>query len=247
MIPESNITEELDFLDKKRTKISGLQLSVGDYMVTSKFIVSSLWSFDSDIILGLPWIKTLGTFILNAEKKFLTFSYKRKRITFQDITMKSEIEPPTFEEFQDISKLISQGNPKSEQKKQKEVENFVTSKDEEITCLKNHSQDLIAQIKKLKREKRSQEESQEEFHQKEVDLQNDFNKKLLQKNEENSHLKILNQGLTEQIKKLKNEKLKKSLELLSINKSQESQTIKVSTCVPQTSLIPYRHPNHISR
>ena len=80
-----------------------------------------------------------------------------------------------------------------------------------------------------------------------MDLQNDFNKKLLQKNEENSHLKILNQGLTKQIKKLKNEKLKKSLELLSINKSQESQTIKVSTCVPQTSRIPYRHPNHISR
>ena len=68
-----------------------------------------------------------------------------------------------------------------------------------------------------------------------MDLQNDFNKKLLQKNEENSRLKILNQGLTEQIKKLKNEKLKKSLELLSINKSQESQTIKVSTWVPRTS------------
>ena len=70
VIPESNIREKLDFLHKKRTEISGLQLSVGDYMVTSKFIVSSLWSFDSDIILGLPWIKTLGTFILNVEKSF---------------------------------------------------------------------------------------------------------------------------------------------------------------------------------
>ena len=116
--------------------------------------------------------------------------------------MKLEIEPPTYEEFQDISEMISQGNQKSEQKKQKEVEKIVASKDEEITRLKNHSQDLIAQIKKLKREKRSQEESQEEFHQKEVDLQNDFNKKLLQKNEENSRLKILNQGLTKQIKKI---------------------------------------------
>ena len=54
-----------------------------------------------------------------------------------------------------------------------------------------------------------------------MDLQNDFNKKLLQKNEENFCLKILNQGLTEQIKKLKNEKLKKYLELLSISKLQE--------------------------
>ena len=48
--------------------------------------------------------------------------------------------------------MISQGNQKSEQKKQKEVEKIVASQDEEITCLKNHSQDLIAQIKKLKRE-----------------------------------------------------------------------------------------------
>ena len=52
------------------------------------------------------------------------------------------------------------------------------------------------------------------------------------KNEENSRLKILNQGLTEQIKKFKNEKLKKSLDLLSIIKSQELQTIKVSAWVP---------------
>ena len=107
MIPESNIGEGIDFWDMKQFEISGLQLNVGDYMVTSKFIVSSLWSFDDDIILGLPWIKTLGTFILNAEKNFLTFSYKKKRITFQDITMKSYIEARTSQEFKDISKMIS--------------------------------------------------------------------------------------------------------------------------------------------
>ena len=50
--------------------------------------------------------------------------------------------------------MISQGDQKSEQKKQKEVEKIVASKDEEITHLKNHSQDLIAHIKKLKREKK---------------------------------------------------------------------------------------------
>ena len=94
----------------------------------------------------------------------MTFSYKQKRITFQDITMKSDIEAPTSEDFMDISKMISQGNPKLEQKKQKEVEKIVASKDEEITRLKNHSQDLIAQIKKLKKEKRPQEDIQEEFH-----------------------------------------------------------------------------------
>ena len=123
----------------KQFEISGLQLNVGEYMVTSKFIVTSLWSFDGDIILGLHWIKTLGAFIKNAENKFLTFSYKQKRIPFQDITMKSDLEAPTSEDFKDISKMISHDNHKSEQKKQKEVENIFVDKDEEITRLKNHS------------------------------------------------------------------------------------------------------------
>ena len=44
------------------------------------------------------------------------------------------------------------------------------------------------------------------------------------KNEEKSRLKDLNQGLTEQIKKLKNEKSKKSLELLStVNRENHKQ------------------------
>ena len=80
-----------------------------------------------------------------------------------------------------------------------------------------------------------------------MDLQNEFNKNLLQKNEENSRLKNLNQGLTKQIKKLKNEELKKSPELLSTSKSRESQTIEVSTRISQMARIPYRHPNHRSR
>ena len=133
--------------------------------------------------------------------------------------MKSYLKAPTSEDFKDISKMISQGNQKSEQKKQKEAEKIVSSKDEEITRLKNHSQDLIAQINKLKREKIPQEEIQEEFRQKEVDLQNEFNKNLLQTNEENSRLKNLNQGLTDKIKNFKNEELKKSSELLSTSKS----------------------------
>ena len=40
-----------------------------------------------------------------------------------------------------------------------------------------------------------QEEIQDEFHQKDLDLQNEFNKNLLQKNEEKSHLKYLNQKI----------------------------------------------------
>ena len=53
--------------------------------------------------------------------------------------------------------------------------------------------------------------------------------------------------MTKQIKKLKNEKSEKSSELLSISKLRESQTIEVSTKVPQMARTPYCHPNHIIR
>ena len=51
--------------------------------------------------------------------------------------------------------MISQGNQKSEQKKQKEVEKIVASKDEEISCLKIHNQNLEDQIKKSKNDNKS--------------------------------------------------------------------------------------------
>ena len=99
MIPESNICERLDFWNNKKYEISNLQLNIGDYTCVLQFIIKSLWSSDCDLILGVPWIETLGTFILNVEKKFLTFTYKKKKITLQDINMKLESEVVSSEDF----------------------------------------------------------------------------------------------------------------------------------------------------
>jgi hypothetical protein len=46
--------------------------------------------------------------------------------------------------------VIFQDNQKSVQKMQKEFDKIIVDKDKEISHLKNHSQNLIAQIKKLK-------------------------------------------------------------------------------------------------
>ena len=78
-IPNSNICERLDFCKNKEYAISGLQWNIGDYTNVSQFKVKFLWKSDGDLVLGLPWLKKLGTFILNAEKKFLTFPYKNKK------------------------------------------------------------------------------------------------------------------------------------------------------------------------
>jgi len=61
-------------------------------------------------------METLGSFILNTRKKFLTISYKKK-LTLQDSTLESN--PVTLEYFKDISKLILQKNKKSMQDMQK--------------------------------------------------------------------------------------------------------------------------------
>jgi hypothetical protein len=58
------------------------------------------------IILGLHWLTKLETFILNMEKRFVTFTYKKKMMTLQDITMRSKSITPSSKDFKDISKVI---------------------------------------------------------------------------------------------------------------------------------------------
>ena len=89
VIPRTNISGRLDFSNNKQYAITDLQWNIGDYTGVSQFIVKSLWSSNGDLVLGLLWLKTLGTFILNAEKKFMTFPYKKK-ITLSDINMKKK-------------------------------------------------------------------------------------------------------------------------------------------------------------
>jgi hypothetical protein len=75
---------------------------------------------ETDIILELPWFKKLGTFILNMEKKFVTFSYKKKMMTFQDTAMRPNSIIPSTKDFKDISKVILQENQKTISNMQKE-------------------------------------------------------------------------------------------------------------------------------
>jgi hypothetical protein len=83
-IPKSNIIEKIGLWNEKQYDISNLQLNVGDYSFVSPFIVGSLLSDDGDTLLGSLWMETLGSFILNTKKKFLTFSYIKKKIMLHD-------------------------------------------------------------------------------------------------------------------------------------------------------------------
>ena len=74
-----------------------------------------MYQEEVDIIIGLPWFKNLGTFILNMEKKFVTFPYKEKMITLQDTKSKLV----TLEDFNNILEVILQENKKTMQRMQK--------------------------------------------------------------------------------------------------------------------------------
>jgi hypothetical protein len=89
LIPESSIFVKKDTSGKEQFEIQDLQLSIDDYKFVSQFNVVNIYFNNIDIILGSNWMETLGTFILNIKKKFLTISYEEKKITLQDFIVES--------------------------------------------------------------------------------------------------------------------------------------------------------------
>jgi hypothetical protein len=103
MVLEPNIIENDTCLSDEKFEINNLQPSIGDYKFIGQFNVVSMYQDSVDIILGSTWVDILGTFIFNTRINFLTFSYKKKKITLHDVTMKSISEVPSSEYLKDIS------------------------------------------------------------------------------------------------------------------------------------------------
>jgi hypothetical protein len=60
--------------------------------------------------------------------------------------MSSKLIIPSFEDFKDISKVILQENQKSISRLQKEFDEVIMDKNEEISRLKEHNKKLLTQI-----------------------------------------------------------------------------------------------------
>jgi hypothetical protein len=78
------------------------------------------------------------------------------------------------------------------QDRQKECDKIIIEKDEDISCLRNHNQKLLAKIMKSKEKK--------QFFQKLEQENQGLKEKLIEEKEENSCLRNLNQNLLEQVK-----------------------------------------------
>jgi hypothetical protein len=210
-ILEHNISEKTNIFCKRQYEIKDLQVTINDYEYISQFNVTTMFQEEIDIILGLHWLTKLGTFILNMETKFVTFPYKKKMMTLQDITMRSKSITPSSKYFKDISKVILPDNQNSISKMQKEYDEVIADKNQEISRLKNHSKKLLTQNKKSRDTKQCVQELDQENQ--------DLGKKLSGKDEEASHLKNLNKKLLEQIKKMKDEKPKSRNIINKVGKS----------------------------
>ena len=62
-----------------------LKITMDKYVLHSAFY--SLDMDGVDVVLGYPWMQSKGVVNINVENKFLKFWYKKKKITFQDMSL----------------------------------------------------------------------------------------------------------------------------------------------------------------
>jgi len=86
----SNIIEK----NYGKTQIKNLQVTIDGYNYISEFDVTKMTQPNIGIILGLTWLESLGTFILNVEKKIDVLLQKEKNYApghNNNVTFKSSI------------------------------------------------------------------------------------------------------------------------------------------------------------
>ena len=130
---------ETKYLFGNKYDIKDLPLILKDYKLLLNFEVTTIYEKEVYMILGSTWLDTLGSLILNFEKKFLMFSYKKKKITLHDISVKSD-SVSTSKDLDRISKMLLSDKQQSILEIQKECDKIIIDKDAKICGLKNHNQ-----------------------------------------------------------------------------------------------------------
>jgi hypothetical protein len=67
------------------------KITMDKYVLHSYFYVMDM--DEVDIVLGYPWIESVGTININVQKKFLKLWYKKKKITLQDVSLSKKYGP----------------------------------------------------------------------------------------------------------------------------------------------------------
>jgi hypothetical protein len=65
-----------------------LNFTMDKYVLHSDFCAIDM--NDVDVILGYPWMATIGTMNINVENTFVKLWYKKKKVTLKDVSLKKE-------------------------------------------------------------------------------------------------------------------------------------------------------------
>ena len=98
---------------------------------------------DVDIVLGYPWMDSVGTININAQKKNLKLSYKKNKIIMQDVSLSkkeglTEVSKVVITEskVEYESKSIEIHEEKPKDRHNKEAKNIIESKAHHVAELK---------------------------------------------------------------------------------------------------------------
>ena len=105
-------------------QINELPLHIDDYNFASQLIVAAINDNIVDIMLGYKWLETLGTFIVNAKRKFMTF-YGKNKITVHDLSV-------GVPQSQNTDEGSTYGNYEDLEEEVKRLNKIIINKDEEI-------------------------------------------------------------------------------------------------------------------
>ena len=81
-----------------------LKATMDKYVLHPNFYVVDMNGLD--VVLGYPWMESIGTININVQKKFLKLWYKTKKITLQDIYLSKLEEPKVAHEEVSTRKLV---------------------------------------------------------------------------------------------------------------------------------------------
>jgi len=75
-----------------------LKISMDKYVLHGDFYASEMNNME--VVLGYPWMESVGTLNINVQKKFLKLWYKKKKITLQDISIHKQTISPINKQSQ---------------------------------------------------------------------------------------------------------------------------------------------------
>jgi UDP-2,3-diacylglucosamine pyrophosphatase LpxH len=113
-----------------------LNLTMYKYVLQSYFHAIDM--VDVDIVLGYPWMDSVGTININVKKMFLKLWYKKKKITLQDLSLSKEVINESEVELE--VEYTKRDKEKPQERHNQEAKEIIDSKAQCVADLKKKEQ-----------------------------------------------------------------------------------------------------------